>query len=284
MKLIIITGMSGSGKTAAMRFFEDHEYFCMDNIPPAIISRLLDMFNCVGGENKKLVLVIDSRVGEMINELLLQVDRIKSEGHQCELLFMDASDEFLVKRYKETRRAHPVKASDGLLASIKKERQMMAGIFAAADRVLDTSDIKPADLSKTLEEIFITDKKEGKLSINVMAFGFKYGMPPDADLVFDVRCFPNPFYIAELKTKTGNDREVQEYVMNSLESREFMGKLIDMIQFMIPLYEDEGKTSLTVAIGCTGGKHRSVTMANKLSDALFDIGYSPNRIYRDIEK
>lgn len=284
MKLIIITGMSGSGKTAAMRFFEDHGYFCMDNIPPALISKLLEMFNCVGGENKKLVLVIDSRVGEMIKELLTQLEGIKLQGHQCELLFMDASDEYLVKRYKETRRAHPVQTQGGLLDSIKKEREMLAGIFSAADRVLDTSGVKSAELHKALEEMFISDKEEGKLKINVMAFGFKYGMPLDADLVFDVRCFPNPFYVSELKNKTGNDPEVQEYVMNSEESVSFMNKLIDMISFMVPLYEDEGKTSLTVAIGCTGGKHRSVTMANKLSDALSSIGYLPNRIYRDIEK
>lgn len=284
LKLIIITGMSGSGKTQAMRFFEDREYFCIDNIPPVLISRLLEVFACIGDDKRKIALVIDMRVGDMINELLTQIRLLRENGYSCELLFMDASDEALVKRYKETRRTHPIKAKGGLLESIHAERKMLRELYKEADRVIDTSDIKSAELYKNLQETYFETAKKDSLIINVMAFGFKYGTPLDADLVFDVRCFPNPFYVAELKEKTGNDKEVQEYVMNSQESVKFMEKLIDMIKFMIPLYSDEGKSSLTIAIGCTGGRHRSVTMANKLADSLDEDNYTVNRIYRDIKK
>lgn len=282
MEIIIITGMSGSGKTQAMRFFEDKEYFCIDNIPPVLISRLLEVLTQIG--NKKIALVIDMRVGEMIKELLTQLQQLRSGGYRCELLFMDADDTALVKRYKETRRAHPIRSAGGLLESIHAEREMLAELYGAADTVIDTSHIKPADLYKKLRETYIETERRDSLIINVMAFGFKYGTPLDADLVFDVRCFPNPFYVAELKEKTGNDREVREYVMNSAESVQFMEKLIDMLRFMIPLYSDEGKSSLTVAIGCTGGKHRSVTMAKLLADTLEGDNYIVNRIYRDIKK
>ena len=284
MQLIVITGMSGSGKTQAMRFFEDRGYFCIDNIPPILISRLLEVFAHIGENKRKIALVIDMRVGAMINELLDQIKLIRENGYLCELLFMDANDEALVKRYKETRRVHPIKSNGGLLESIKAEREMLSDLYRASDAVMDTSNIKAGDLSKKLHSIYFDTDKKDNLVINVMAFGFKYGMPMDADLVFDVRCFPNPFYVKELKEKTGNDIEVQEYVMNSNESLEFMKKLIDMMKFMIPLYSDEGKSSLTIAIGCTGGKHRSVTMANKLADSLDDLGYIINRIYRDIDK
>lgn len=284
IEMIVITGMSGSGKTQAMRFFEDRGYFCIDNIPPVLISRLLEVFAHIGYDKRKIALVIDMRVGAMINELLDQIKLIRENGYSCELLFMDADDETLVKRYKETRRVHPIRSKDGLLESIRAERKMLSDLYCASDTVIDTSKINYGDLNRTLQEIYFDNKKKDSLIINVMAFGFKYGTPMDADLVFDVRCFPNPFYVEELKNKTGNDKEVQEYVMNSSESVEFMKKLIDMIKFMIPLYSDEGKSSLTVAIGCTGGKHRSVTMANKLADSLDDGGYIVNRIYRDITK
>ncbi len=284
LQLIIITGMSGSGKTQAMRFFEDREYFCIDNIPPILISRLLEVFAYIGDGKRKIALVIDMRVGDMINELLNQIKLLRDAGYSCELLFMDASDETLVKRYKETRRSHPIKAKGGLLESIHSERAMLAELYKSADKVIDTSKIKSGDLCKKLQGIYFNTDKKDSLIINVMAFGFKFGTPLDADLVFDVRCFPNPFYVAELKEKTGNEKEVQDYVMNSEESVKFMEKLIDMIKFMVPLYSDEGKSSLTIAIGCTGGRHRSVTMANRLADALDDEKYIVNRIYRDINR
>ena len=197
-------------------------------------------------------------------------------------MYINADDETLVKRYKETRRMHPIENANGLLASIRQERKMLSALYEASDYVIDTSHLTAQGLLQELKEIYASgDTKQG-LEINVMAFGFKYGMPLDADLVFDVRCFPNPFYIDELKHKTGNDKEVQDYVMSFPKSVTFMEKLEDFMEFMIPLYIEEGKISLTIAIGCTGGKHRSVTMTNKLADYLKSCDYTVNVSYRDM--
>lgn len=218
----------------------------------------------------------------MINELLEQVEDLKKKGYDCRLLYIDADDATLIKRYKETRRLHPIDNTNGLLASIQQERKMLEKLYNAADYVIDTSRINSQGLLQKLKEIYVSKDQKQILEINVMAFGFKYGMPLDADLVFDVRCFPNPFYIEELKHKTGNDKEVQDYVMSFPTSVTFMEKLEDMMAFMIPLYIEEGKISLSIAIGCTGGKHRSVTMTNKLADFLKGKGYSVNVSYRDL--
>lgn len=282
MQYTIVTGMSGSGKTKVIRYLEDMGYFCIDNMPPVLIPKFSEMLSSVNGNFNNVALVIDIRVGDMINELIHQIEDLKKKGYDCRLLYLNADDETLVKRYKESRRQHPLDDSKGLLASIKKERKMLKKLYHAADYVIDTSRLSAQDLLKELKEIYASkDSKQG-LEINVMAFGFKYGMPLDADLVFDVRCFPNPFYIDELKSKTGNDKEVQDYVMSFPSAVTFLEKLEDMMKFMIPLYIEEGKISLTVAIGCTGGKHRSVTMMNKLADYLKEIGYSVNVIQRDI--
>lgn len=281
MQFTIVTGLSGAGKTQVIRFLEDAGFFCIDNLPPVIIPQLAEMFVSINGKYDKVAFVIDSRVGEMISELLNNLKILKENGYDCRLLFIDASDEVLVKRYKETRRIHPVSGKSGLLDSIRRERKMLEKIYQEADAVVDTSHFTPAQLSKKLREIYSQPGNHDFL-INVMSFGFKYGIPLDADLVFDVRCFANPFYVDELKDKTGNDKDVQEYVMSTQSAVEFMKKLNDMIAFLIPLYIEEGKSSLTVCIGCTGGKHRSVTIANKLADALSE--YNPNIIHRDITR
>jgi len=284
MQLKIITGMSGAGKTQVMRFFEDLGFFCIDNLPPVLIPKLMEMYKSIGGENANVVLVIDARVGSMIEELLEQVNLTKHEGHDAELIFLDASNATLVKRYKETRRTHPLNLDSGLVESICAEREMLRELYNNADVVIDTSVMKLRDLYDKLKSIY-SDTRSGKgINVHVMAFGFKYGSPLDADLVFDVRCFPNPFYIEELKYKTGNDKEVQDYVMQFPESVEFADKLNNMIEFLLPLYVKEGKKNLTVAIGCTGGKHRSVTLTNRLAEYLVSCGYNANCIYRDIEK
>ncbi|MBP3361432.1 MAG: RNase adapter RapZ [Clostridia bacterium] len=284
MRLIIVTGMSGAGKTQAIRFFEDIGFFCIDNLPPVLIPRLMEMYKSIGGDNANVVLVIDARVGSMIAELLEQIKLIRSEGHRCDLLFLDANNATLVKRYKETRRNHPLNLDGGLVESICLEREMLKELYNAADVVIDTSVLKLRDLYEKLKDIYTSDTTASNIYVHVMAFGFKYGAPLDADLVFDVRCFPNPFYIEELKHKTGNNKEVQDYVMQFPESVQFMEKLEDMIEFLLPLYIKEGKTTLTIAIGCTGGKHRSVTMTNLLAAKLNEMGYNSNCIYRDIEK
>ena len=284
MQYTIVTGMSGSGKTKVIRYLEDMGYFCIDNMPPVLIPKFAEMLSSVNGNFNNVALVIDIRVGDMINELLAQINDLKRKGYDCKLLYLDADDETLVKRYKETRRQHPLDNSSGLLASIQQERKMLSALYNAADHVIDTSNLSTQDLLQKLKSIYASPDSRHSLEINVMAFGFKYGMPMDADLVFDVRCFPNPFYIDELKHRTGNDKEVQDYVMSFPTSMKFMEKLEDMMSFMIPLYIEEGKVSLSIAIGCTGGKHRSVTMTNKLADYLKSKDYSVNVTYRDIGK
>lgn len=284
MHLTIVTGMSGAGKTQALRFFEDLGRFCIDNLPPVLMPKLMELYKSIGGEDANVVLVIDARVGSMIKELLSQITAIRNSGHQCDVLFLDATSEALVSRYKETRRTHPLDLKGGLLESIEEERNILKELYDFADVVIDTSDMKLKGLHERLKSIYASGKLVKTMNVNVMAFGFKYGAPVDADLVFDVRFLPNPFYIEELKSKTGNDTEVQEYVMQFNESRIFLKKLEEMIEFLLPLYVEEGKTSLTVAIGCTGGKHRSITMANKLIDKVRKLGYEANPVYRDIGK
>lgn len=284
MQFTIVTGMSGAGKTQVVKYLEDAGYFCIDNMPPALIPKFAEMLLSINNNIAKVAVVTDMRVGEMINELLEQVNILKKNGYDCRLLFINADDVTLVKRYKETRRVHPMNNPKGLLASIQEERQKLSKLYMAADTVIDTSKLKSQELSQKLKNLYSEDGKMHGISINVMAFGFKYGMPLDADLVFDVRCFPNPFYIEELRTKTGNDKEVQDYVMSFKEAQQFFEKLCDMISFLIPLYIEEGKMSLTIAIGCTGGRHRSVTMANKLADYLKENGYMTETSCRDVDR
>ncbi|MBE7044055.1 MAG: RNase adapter RapZ [Ruminococcaceae bacterium] len=279
----VVTGLSGSGKTQVVRFLEDAGFFCIDNMPPMLIPQFANMFFSMNGKYEKIAFVVDIRVGELINELLDNIKSLRESGYPCKLLFLDASDETLVKRYKETRRVHPLSGNQGLLESIRQERKMLEQLYSEADEVLDTTDLSLHDLSKELKRIYLEQERE-QMGIDVISFGFKYGIPLDSDLVFDVRCFPNPFYIPELKHKTGMQQEVRDYVMSFAESQAFLKKLEDMMLFLVPLYTEEGKTSLSIAIGCTGGKHRSVTMAKLLSDTLSEKGYRVNLINRDIER
>ena len=284
MQFTVITGLSGSGKSQVANFLEDMGFFCIDNLPPQLIPQFAKLFGESDSRYEKVALVIDTRVGEMINELKGNLDILKKDGYHYTLIFTDASDEVLVKRYEETRRLHPVKTKGGLSKSIEEERKMLKELLSEADYVIDTTNMSVTDLYKEVKKLFPTDELQGNMAINIMAFGFKYGIPKDADLVFDVRCFPNPFYIEELKHKTGKDKEVRDYVLSTREANEFKEKLNDMMLLLMPLYIEEGKSSVTVAIGCTGGKHRSVTFAKKLGDRLKKNGYEVNMIYRDIEK
>lgn len=283
MKITIVTGMSGSGKTRVIRYLEDMGYFCIDNMPPVLIPMFSEMLASAGGKFNNVALVVDMRVGDMINQLREQIAELKKKNYDVLILFLNADDETLVKRYKETRRLHPIENPNGLLASIREERKRLSKLLVEADYVIDTSHTTNSELLDEIKEIFAS-KGSMNIEINVMSFGFKYGIPLDADLVFDVRCFPNPFYIDELKQKTGNDAEVQNYVMSFPTAVEFMDKLSDMMEFMIPLYIEEGKISLTIAVGCTGGKHRSVTMANKLGERIKEMGYNVKVSNRDIGK
>ena len=285
MQFTVVTGLSGSGKTQVVRFLEDKGYFCIDNMPPMLLPKFAEMFFTASGKFEHVAFVIDIRVGDMFTQLLDQLKLLKDNGYEYTLLFLDADDKTLVKRYKETRRTHPIASNKGLLDSIAQERKMLGRLYAEADYVINTSDLSVGDLFGKLQKIFNNDTvTENTIAINVMAFGFKYGVPLDADLMFDVRCFPNPFYIDELKELTGNDKPVQDYVMSFSDSSAFMDKLYDMMKFLIPLYAEEGKPTLTIAIGCTGGRHRSVTMANMLGDMLKNDGCDVSVNYRDIEK
>ena len=277
MQYTIVTGMSGSGKTKVIRYLEDMGYFCIDNMPPMLIPKFSEMLTSVNGKFNNVAFVVDTRVGDMINELLAQIDDLKQKGYDCKLLYINADDETLVKRYKETRRMHPIENTNGLLASIRQERKMLSALYEASDYVIDTSHLTAQGLLQELKEIYASgDTKQG-LEINVMAFGFKYGMPLDADLVFDVRCFPNPFYIDELKHKTGNDKEVQDYVMSFPKSVTFMEKLEDFMEFMIPLYIEE-VAAFFMLLFINGVAVVSIFVFFCLNQSCFKFTTSPTRI------
>ncbi len=272
MKFVVVTGMSGGGKSTAMKMLEDAGFYCVDNLPVSLISTFTELIAPSGSEIEKAALGLDVRSKGSFMQMNQALDELKDKGYSFELLFMDAEDRVLVKRYKETRRIHPVDGQGSIEESIKKERKMLKAIHDRADYVIDTSSLLTRELKEELDRIFLKNEEYNSLMINVMSFGFKHGIPLDADLVFDVRFLPNPFYIDELKLKTGNEKEVRDYVMSFPEAEEFLWKLTDMIEFLIPNYVKEGKHRLVIAIGCTGGRHRSVTLANALYEALKNKG------------
>ena len=284
MNLLIVTGMSGAGKSLAANALEDMGYFCVDNIPPAIIPVLVE-FSARGGEGlQKMAIVTDIRGGEMFNEISDVLHNLKENNVDYKILFLDAEDKVLVRRYKENRRKHPL-CDKGLSVSeaVKSERKTLKDIREKADFTLDTSLISVSQLKNQLADIFLSDDNDG-LKILCKSFGFKYGSDADADLVFDVRCLPNPYYIEELKEKTGLDESVSDYVMGFSESQEFASKIKDFLDFSVPLYLKEGKSQLIIAFGCTGGKHRSVTFAELTARHLKDKGFDVSTFHRDIKK
>ena len=286
MRFIIVTGLSGAGKSEATKSLEDMGYFCIDNMPPMLIPKFSEMLTSVNGKFNNVAFVVDTRVGDMINELLAQIDDLKQKGYDCKLLYINADDETLVKRYKETRRFHPLAGSDGRVEDgLKRERELLGFLKKKADYLVDTSHMLTRELKAELNKIFVQNKEYKNLYITVLSFGFKYGIPNDADLVFDVRFLPNPYYIEELRPMSGNDQPVRDYVMNNDTAKQFLTKLTDMVEFLIPNYISEGKTQLVIGIGCTGGKHRSVTLANELYEALKKTDSYGVRIeHRDIGK
>lgn len=280
MNFTILTGMSGSGKTKTIQIFEDLGYFCIDNMPPVLIPMLENVMGAMTEKFSNIALVIDVRVGSMIKELLGQLEELR-KMYEVRLIFLDAEDDTLVKRYKETRRTHPLNDPDGLLASIEKERKMLEELKSNADYVIDTTVFKGVDLRNHLLEIY--NMKDGNaFEVKVVSFGFKNGIPIDADMMYDVRCFPNPFYIPELKNKTGKEKEVQDYVMNNPAAKGYFERITDMIEYIIPVFRGEGRGSLIIAIGCTGGHHRSVTFAERLTAYLNGKGFSATAVHRDI--
>ena len=283
MRFVVVTGMSGGGKSTALKMLEDAGFYCVDNLPASLIEKFVELIATPGSEITKVALGLDVRAGESFKEVTSILQKEKEAGYDFEILFMDASDNALVKRYKETRRVHPLASGGRVEEGIRRERDLLSGIKTQADYVIDTSNLLTRELKEELDRIFIKNEEYNSLMITLLSFGFKYGIPADADLVFDVRFLPNPFYIDELKQKTGNDKEVRDYVMQFEESRTFLDKLTDMLQFLIPNYVKEGKYQLVVAVGCTGGQHRSVTLANELYDRMKDQGgYGIKLFHREV--
>lgn len=266
-----MTGMSGSGKSTAMKMLEDAGFYCADNMPVPLIEKFIELLVMPDNGIQKVALGLDVRADQSFADINQIVAGLR-QSYTFEILFLESSDEVLLKRYKESRRLHPLSVDGDLMSGITRERALLASIKSAADYVIDTSKLLTRELKSELEKIFVSNQNYNSLMVNVMSFGFKYGIPQDADLVFDVRFLPNPFYIDELKQKTGLDKEVQDYVMGFPEANQFLDKLTDMISFLIPNYVNEGKYQLVIAIGCTGGQHRSVTLAGALYERLRDKG------------
>lgn len=285
MRFVIVTGMSGGGKSTAIRMLEDLGFYCVDNLPVSLIEKFAEVVSMPASEITKVALGLDVRTDHKFEEVISAIGAVRDKGYPVEVLFMDASDDILIRRYKETRRAHPLSGELRVEDGIIKERKILEDIRAKADYVIDTSQLLTRELREMLENIFVNNKDYNSLMVTILSFGFKYGIPVDADLVFDVRFLPNPFYIEELKTKTGNDEAVRDYVMAFAEAGEFVKRLKDLLSFLIPGYIKEGKSSLVVAIGCTGGQHRSVTIANAVYEALKDGGnYGIKIAHRDAKK
>ena len=285
MKFIILTGMSGAGKSTGLKMMEDIGYFCVDNLPIALIEKFAELADLQDAELQKVAVGVDIRSGQTLEELQDVLDRLKQKGERFDILFLDSQDEVLVKRYKETRRTHPLAGSERVDKGIQEERRRLEFLRKQASYIIDTSNMLTRELKAELEKIFVRNQDYKNLFITIVSFGFKYGIPTDCDLVFDVRFLPNPFYVEGLRSKTGNDREIREYVMQFPEAGQFLHKLEDLLKFLIPNYIVEGKTQLVIGVGCTGGKHRSVTLANALYERLADReGYGIKIEHRDIQK
>ncbi len=285
MGLLIVSGLSGAGKSQAVHALEDIGYFCIDNLPPTLLCRFIEFSMQNGSEIEKLAVVMDVRGGEEYGGLEEAMEQLKKSGVPFRCLFLDARDEVLERRYKETRRTHPLSIRNRISTeeAIRRERKILRPIAEQADFKIDTSVLSNAQLRDRIITLFTEDVREG-MAITVISFGFKYGIPKDSDLVFDVRCLPNPFYIPELKNKTGMDSEVYDYVMEFEESKELERRMESLLEFSLPLYVKEGKSQLLIAVGCTGGKHRSVTFARNLYHFIAAAGYRVSIQHRDVER
>ena len=285
MKFVIVTGMSGARKSTALKMLEDMGYFCVDNLPIALLPKFAELAHAPGSDISQVVVGVDIRNGRSLDEMSSVLEHLKASGVAYQILYLEASDEVLVKRYKETRRTHPLAKQGRVEDGIRQEREKLLYLKENATYILDTSQLLTRELKKALEQIFAGEKNFKNLMITVLSFGFKYGIPSDCDLVFDVRFLPNPYYVEGLKYKTGNDKEVQDFVMGYELSHTFLDKLVDMLEFLIPNYILEGKNQLVIGIGCTGGKHRSVTLANKLFEALSNCPeYGVRLEHRDVSR
>ena len=281
MKFIIITGLSGSGKSEAMKALEDMGFYCVDNLPPTLIPKFAELCYQSNSTIDKVALGIDVRGRKFFEALHESLNTLRKDKYPFEVLYLDCADDVLLKRYKMTRRNHPLAISRQIPEGIKMERAILEPLKEISDCIIDTSNMKPKDLKEEISKIYANGEVNNNLTISVVSFGFKHGIPSDSDLVFDVRFLPNPYYVDELRSKTGEDQDVRDYVMNSDISNKFYEKLLDMVNFLVPQYIEEGKHHLVISIGCTGGRHRSVTISNLISDELMKQGYRVVKKHRD---
>ena len=280
MRIVLITGLSGAGKSHALNCFEDLGYYCVDNMPPTLIPKFADLF--IQSENKKVALVCDMRGAAFFEDLFEALRELEEHNRDYEILFLVASDEVLIRRYKETRRRHPL-GSMSLPEAIKKEREALSELRGKADQEIDTSNLKPWELKARIVALYEPELRDKNMQIRIVSFGFKYGLPPEADLVFDVRFLPNPHYVDHLKELTGEEELVKDYLWRWAETGKYFHKVKDLLEFSIPFYVKEGKTSLVIAVGCTGGKHRSVVISDELGRVL-GSRFSLEVEHRDIHK
>ena len=283
MRLVMVTGVSGAGKTQALHIMEDMGYYCIDNLPPVLIETFLDLTASNTSLNiTKLAIGIDIRSAKHFDNIKKIISGLNEDNITCEILFLDALDDTLVKRFKETKRTHPLDRGGSLQDAIRRERDIIQPIKEIATYIVDTTSFSIWQLKERVNELFVEEGGNTKFPVNVMSFGFKNGVPNDADMIFDVRFITNPYYIPELKNKTGLESEVRDFVMSTNEARVFFDKLLDMVDYLIPLYIMEGKGQLTIAIGCTGGRHRSVSIANELHKHLIKKGYGSRVEHRSL--
>ncbi len=283
-RIVIITGMSGAGKTQVIRALEDIGYFCVDNLPPTFIPKFAELCRQAEGRVDRVGLVVDIRGGEFFDDFLSVLEEMESDSIPYEMLFLEASEEVLIRRYKETRRRHPLAPSGRISDGIAAEQQRLETVRGRATHILDTTDMRTADLKQRINEWYGGSENEQKMSITLLSFGFKYGLPLDADLVFDVRFLPNPFYVPTLRKKSGETPAVADYIWKWPISHQYMEKLCNLLEFLMPNFVKEGKSQLVIAVGCTGGLHRSVFIARRLQEWLKTQGYSASIEHRDLHK
>lgn len=282
--VVIITGLSGSGKSTAIRALEDLGFFCIDNLPPILLPKFIELCEASSGEITRVATVMDVRERAFLKEYPAIFRGLKEKGQELTILFLESSDEILIRRFKETRRQHPLAAEETLAEVLQKERSKLSDLRTRASEIIDTSNLSIHQLRNVITQLFHAVSEKKKMTIVLTSFGFKYGVPYDADLIMDVRFLPNPFFVSELRNLSGNDEEVYRYVMNNADARSFKKKFFDLISFLIPCYEKEGKTYLTIGVGCTGGTHRSVAVINSMEKLLSKQKYVARVIHRDIGK
>lgn len=282
--LVLITGMSGAGRSEAIHTFEDLGYFCIDNLPPALIGQLVSLTALPGSRVRRIAVVCDVRGGEFFQEIAQALDALEASGHPFRILFLTADDRTLVRRFKETRRRHPLAGVGAVAEGISAERSLVEPLRARADLIIDTSELRPQELRALIREKFVMEARQDQLTVTVSSFGFKYGVPIDADIVMDVRFLPNPFYIERLRAKTGLERPVRAFVLDKEETTIFIERWFALLELLLPNYLSEGKTQLNIALGCTGGQHRSVVLAERTAELVRSLGYPVNVSHRDIAK